>query len=82
MQKEIVIHADSNNSLVTVAKHVKILKMGMMKKLLDEIRQMVQLNIRTGIAIATRSMLFGHLMKRNDKLSSIVLNAALLSVLN
>ena len=75
------IHADANVLKGIAVKHDRILVLNIKKRLSDEIQKMDHLAIITGLALTTRNMVFGPLLKSADKLSSIVLNLILLSVL-
>ena len=68
--KDIVMLVDTKISLVTIVKHARVLEMAIKKKLLDVIRKMDLLKIRTGSVLITRNKDFG-CPERNDKLSSI-----------
>ena len=78
---DIDIRADSNVLKGITVKHARILVLIIKKRIPDDIQKMDHLAIRTGLDLTTRNIVFGFLLKSDDKLSSIALNVILLSAL-
>ena len=77
---DVAIHTDTNALKGIIVRRALILVLNIKKRQPAEIKK-DHLVTRTGLALTTRSMVFGPLLNSSEKLSSIALNVILLSAL-